>query len=121
MDKLTPLINELVKVIQDSVSVVSGQLPDVARQIVHYYLYGNLIEVPIRVALMYLGYRWGKLAIIKAKEDQWEEFGRIFTLIPIIILELTIGFNAWGHLDMLLKAIFAPKLVVLETLRGFLK
>lgn len=120
MDKLTPLINELVEVIQKSVSVVSGQLPDIAKQIVRYYLWGNLIEVPILIGLMYLGFYWAKKALDKAKEDNWAESPWLIAWFPIIILEFIIGFNAWAYLDTLLKAMFAPKLLIIETLRNFI-
>jgi hypothetical protein len=121
MDKLAPLINELVKIVQASVDVVSGQLPDVAKQIVRYYLWGNIIEIPLMLTVMGIGIYWGKCAIKKAMANEWADAPWMIALVPIFIVELIIGFNAWGYFDTMLRAALEPKVLIIETLRMYIK
>lgn len=121
METLKPLINQLVEIIKSGKDVVTGEMPDVCKQIVRLYLWGNVIEIPLLLLMMGAG-AWGaKWFYLKASCNEWREISWIFFLIPICIMEIVIGCYAYGCGQMLLKAILAPKVLILETLAEFVK
>lgn len=118
MDAIRPLIEQLVKTMQGTADIAKGQFPDIANQIVRLYLWGNVIEIPILIGIMYLGYRAALLAYKKQQEsrDPW-----MFLWVPVGILEILIGAYAFDCIQTMIKAVLAPKILVIECLRLYLK
>jgi len=120
MEQLKPLIQEMIKLVESGKDVVNGQLPDLCKQIVRLYLWGNVIEIPILIGMMVFGAYMARWVYRKAIADGWSEMPWIILWIPIAILECIIGSYAYGCGQTLLESILAPKLLILETLRKFL-
>lgn len=119
METLNPLIQQLVKMLQGGADVVNGQLPDVANQIIRLYLWCNVIEIPILIGIMVAGWFAAKWIHVKNEDINSEPWFILW--LPIGVLEIIIGCYAYGCTQTMLKAIFAPKLLVIEVLSGFLK
>lgn len=117
MEVLKPLIEQLVKTMQGSADLAKGQFPDVANQIVRLYLWGNVIEIPILIGIMSLGY-WACLLAYKKQEETNEPW--MLAWIPIGLLEIVVGVYAYGCTQTMLKAILAPKVLIIECLKGYL-
>lgn len=118
MEVLKPLIEQLIKTMQGTSDIAKGQFPDVASQIVKLYLWGNVVEIPVLIGLIYWGYRVCRLAYEKQEEsgDPW-----MISWLPVGILEIIIGVYAYGCGQTLLKAILAPKVLIIECLRAYLR
>lgn len=118
MNVLKPLIDQLVKVIQAGGDVITGQMPDIANQLVRLYLWGNVIEIPILLGLLYGSYRLAVKCYETQKDtdDPW-----MVGWIPIGIFQILVGIYVYACGQTLLKAILAPKVLIIECLREYLK
>lgn len=118
METLKPLIEQLVKLIQGGADVVNGQMPDLAKQIVSFYLWGNVIEIPILIGFLVAGVYAARWVYRRSDADDnpW-----LMLWIPIGTFEICVGVYAYGCTQAMLTAIFAPKLIVIQTLMSFLK
>lgn len=120
MEILKPLILELAKTIQSGKEIVNEQLPDLARQIVRLYLWGNVIEIPILIGLMVAGLYGAKWFEKKATKNE-DSIGWRAGFIPIAIGEVIIGLYAYSCGQTLLTAILAPKLLIIKALFNLAK
>lgn len=120
MEQLKPLIAEMIKLVEGGKDIVNDQLPDLCKQIVKLYLWGNVIEIPFLLTILFFGAK-GAIKIVKlASADDWNEAPWLIGLVPIFALEIIVGFYAYGCIQTMLKAILAPKLLILETLKKFI-
>jgi len=112
METLKPLIDQLVKMIQQGTDIVSGQLPDVAKQLLAYnawsYHFWLWICIWAIVALILL-------AVLFAISDVFPLSG----LCVIAIMAFMLA--AFYNYDQLNEIRLAPKVFLIEQLTSMVK
>lgn len=108
MNDLQPLIDQLVKMIKDGQDLVSGQLPEVAKQILAYSAWSAGFWMKIGIVIIILG------LLMYAAEVACQSSGALFFVGTIVVI-VGIIFIAVSYDDKK-KIELAPKAYLIEYL-----
>ena len=115
MKTLKPLIDSLVKLIQNGVNFVKGQMPDVALQILEFKKREAIFEL-IFMTLLSAVLSVGLLASVN---HEWSV--AIWVLgTALVVSVLCLVVCLYGSTLTLIQIKYAPKIFLLEYLRNFL-
>jgi hypothetical protein len=114
METLKPLVDQLIEMIKQGKDVIGGQLPDVANQILAYYAYFD------RTWLWVLGVAFILCAVVFFLGTFLGNDAEILAPVGFFGMGLSGLFFVIAWLD-LAKIQLAPKVYLLEFLKGFLK
>ena len=120
METMKPLIDQLVKMIQDGTNLVKDQLPEVARQILQWQTAKSIACIVLGIALLCITEYCRRLFLHWQLEKPYEEWRVAAVIVSgvggIAGLVLTIG-----SMFDLLQILLAPKVYLIEFLKEFMK
>lgn len=108
METTKPLIDQLVKIIQQGQDIIGGQLPDVAKQLLAYNAWSCHLWMLIFGCLF--------LMVVLLSVFTLEDGMFVGFMIALFFL-----FCAYYEYDQLHKIQLAPKLFIIETLKNIAK
>lgn len=114
MNNTDKLIDYLISNIESAKGFVAEQAPDVARQILEYGFWDNLMYLTIGAVLFTLFFIIFVRIYLSKEMSGEEKFGiGFFVLLAIFFCSLAISFNV----SSLIKIKTAPKLYVIEKMK----
>jgi hypothetical protein len=115
MKTLKPLINSLIKLIQNGVNFVKGQLPDVAVQILEF----KKMEAIFELVFMTLLSTMLSVGLLVSVNNSYEVAIWVFG-IGLAISSLCLVVCLYSCTLTLIQIKYAPKIFLLEYLKNFL-
>lgn len=103
---------------KDIISFLEQQAPDVANQMVRFYLIQSIINAVVLAAAFVACAYFAKRICGKISDDTYgDDTGWVILLIILIIIALVALWNCADECGTVLQCIYAPKAIVLEFIK----
>jgi uncharacterized membrane protein YoaK (UPF0700 family) len=119
-DQLAPLVKQLIEMINTGVNFVSGQLPEVAKEILRFNEIMSIVFISVSILALIVFIAFGNLCCKwkqANKYSHWEIAACLSWVLGVPASLLAILINIYA----LVQIIVAPKLYLLEYLKEFLR
>lgn len=119
MSAIKPLINQLTKMVKEGYDLSKRELPEIGKQILHYYLWVNILQsvMSLFTSLVFSKFTWILLEYINQSRDAEGLWLGVFFLGGISLVFFAFVYDG---LSTILKIALAPKLFLLDTLAHYL-
>lgn len=115
MEILKPLIDELVKMVKDGKDVISGNLPDVMKQIIAYDSWQACLWIKLSVFLFLCGVML--LVADKFDKDKFSMHG--YAVFGAVVMGISVAIFMINY-STLKKIEMAPRVYMIDVLHGYL-